>query len=372
MTDNVLDLIKNKPKEDPVLLSPLPLLYYNMKVKMTNINFPYDEVVNQDITNLLYETIKEDLKAGLIPKILIRGHVGLGKSAVALTLMNIANEVLETKYKKEIDRYDCIASDMQEFLRKVNKGITEQCIIIDEFSQLGESGLNSTTDKNWFITYQDLFAQKNIIPISCTPRGGSIYELGVNIILDVIGRNEKTEKTMCKLWYNDVSDGSRLLLGKVNIYVGDILKKDWYRKYRVKKFARMDLLDKHGVPDIRVLERSVITLRVFEGLKEYAQESGRDSLPRELILARTKSELQDEKLVYSMLGESEISNDALVLLGLLAKISKDKIKMLKTPSETREERAVKKTIDVMEKELNKHINRHKSNAKVLEAYNNIK
>jgi len=371
--NNSLSLLFNKKeKKGQPLLSPLTKLYNDIKIEMSNLNFDYSSMINMDITSYLYEQIRQDLMVGLVPKILIRGHVSYGKSAVALTLMDFSNKILEKKNNKTIDRYESITSDQVEFLRKVNSGITEQCITIDEFSQLGESGLNSSTERNWFITYQDLFAQKNIITICCTPRGGSVYEMGVNIILDVVGRNENDKTTFCKVYYNDVSDGSRLLLGSANIYVGEILDKEWYSRYRKKKFARMDLLDKYGVPDIRKLEFSHLTLKIFNELKDFAETTGRGSVPRELILAKSKSILQDEKLMYSMLSESEITNDALVLLGLLAKISQENKKLWRKPTNSMETGEIKKSIDIMERELKKHLKRHEINSKVLTEYRSIK
>lgn len=364
-------LFQKKDRKKQPLLSPLTKIYNDIKVSMSDLNFDYGSVINSDLTSLLYEQIRQDLMIGLVPKILIRGHVSYGKSAVALTLMDFSNKILEEKYSKKINRYKSITSDQIEFLRKVNSGITEQCVTIDEFSQLGESGLNSSTERNWFITYQDLFAQKNIITICCTPRGGSVYELGVNIILDVVGRNEKEKMTFCKIYYNDVSDGSRLLLGSVNIYVGETIEKEWYLKYRKKKFARMDLLDKHGVPDIRKLEFSHLTLKIFNELEKYARLTNRDSVPRELILAKCKSILQEERLMYSMLSESELANDAVVLLGLTAKISKDNKKLMRKPGNSIEAGEIEASIEILKNELKKHLKRHETNSKVLQEYRKI-
>jgi len=57
-------------------------------------------------------------------------------------------------------------------------------------------------------------------------------------------------------------------LGTVNISVAEVLRTDDYKRYKERKFARMDLLKKYGVADIRQLEFSVITLETYNELKD--------------------------------------------------------------------------------------------------------
>lgn len=379
MGSEIMNLIKEKSNKKVIWRgSPIEVIYQNDRDRI----LMNEDIMRRDLTIQFWETIRSDIAFSHNTTILIRGATTSGKSTVGLKIMHEQNNILEEKFKKTINRYESICSDQIEFVRFSNKGETDRCILVDEFSALGMSGFNASTELNSFYTINNIFAQKNILKVYCTP-GRSMYDGIANIILDVIGRDDKKKTTTCKLSYNDFSTGQIFGLGFVIISVGDIIEAKWYQKYREKKFARMDLLDKYGVKDIRDLEFSELSIQVFEKLVNLTKNDQR--IPHEITLLSVKNVLQSNKLIYSITAETELAQRVRGLLNSKHELEKSKRRLEKYKRELArpmvdykyaeiEEKIIGLTdvISELESSFNELYESEKKNAIVLKEYRRIK
>ena len=160
---------------------------------------------------------------------------------------------------------------------------------------MGETGFNATTEQAMYKEHSDLFAQEYIHKISCSP--SHIQDKNSDIILDFMGLDEESKVSQFRVSYRDVTEYMPCVLGVINIYVGDIMEMPFYKKYREKKFKRLDLLKKHGVRNIRELEYSRMVTAVYNEMKELARIKQQSN---EIILSVLDTERRKQKMQYSI------------------------------------------------------------------------
>ena len=334
--------LSTKP-EIPIGIRPrIDYLYYQIKGR----GLTQEEVERNDLTEDFFESLKYRIKYGMLISITIRGETAMGKSTAGIYLKKKINDYLieskkrECKSKKERNdlEFETIASDQIESNRLFMRDWRNVCILIDEYSTMAQSGENATTEQNLYTSYVDIFAQRFVHRIQCTPRSGSMFDMGATYILNIDAVDKKRGTTLATIFYNDPTSmkGIPFPLGFVKIEVNDLIeewrkiediarkekktekdegilniskKKDFYVKYMDKKFKRMDLLDKKGVRDIRELEKAKIILEVYNRCKE-----GVNGIEKELYGGTIKNELtnyleETKVLTYSMIGRENVIED---------------------------------------------------------------
>jgi hypothetical protein len=329
------------------------------------------DVMTRDLTNIFWAVLKSKVDYGEHISITVRGEVRQGKSCVSLAIKDEVNEYISKKLKrKKASNYDTICSDMIEFNRKIMEKKRDIMYSIDEWNQLNSTGESSSTESAVFQAFSEMYAIYHIHYVCCTPKSGSRYDTASTLLLDVYGKRLEDKTTYCRLYYLDPTSLSPPhVLGIVRIDVSKILDTKWYKKYGVKKVKKLELLDKHGVRDIRELEASSITLEAYKELEKLAE--GTERVESELITQVIMDILQKRKLIFSIIGKANIMSPIGALLGLKYAIGKNKRKLVNPKSNVDREQ-VKVFLNELQKHLKKSINRHKKNERTLEEYNNIK
>jgi hypothetical protein len=349
-------------------VDPLTYIYYELRGDLDQTS--YELVLRRDLTAEFWITLKQKIENGGLISIAVRGEVTSGKSTVGLAIKAEVNKlIMELGLNKNIDEYKTIVSDLLEWNRAIMNKEDNVCYLIDEWSELGGSGENSTTEASLYQTQADIAAQRYLHKIQCVPRTGTVYDNTSTILLDTIGRDSKKKTTLCRLYVNDPTDPILTPLGTINVYVGDVIEEDYYKRYRKKKFARISLMDREGVRDIRELEASAITLEAYKQLKGISTIS--EKMPNELITITVKTILQDRKLFYSIVGKVSVENPIRALLGTAYTISKLKRKIADKPMPEQAIKDIKKMIKIMEEKLNGMLKTEQRNVEILEQYNNI-
>lgn len=147
----------------------------------------------------------------------------------------------------------------------------------------------------------------------------------------------------------------------------------WYTKYRKRKFARMDLLDKHAVRDVRELRGAEIREKVIEELKDLTANGKK--VPNELIRATIEIVLQKNKMIYTMLARENIADPIRGILNLLSSINENKIKRDRVNLEKIEGQEkydfYTKVIKKEEEKLKQLLEFNRKLVKILEEYESI-
>lgn len=294
---------------------------------------PEEEAINNNLTETFYETIEGKTENGELINITFRGEVRTGKSLAGISVMEHINQhlkkiglLLKASQERSIkgkdkpvesyNPYYHIFSDQIEFLRFITSGEENVCIIIDEWSKLGGTGINASTEEALYETYSDIFAGKYIHRINCSPR--TIGDPNSNIILEVMGKDTEKKITRCKLVYRFVGEAEMITLGYVDINVAETIEAEFYQSYKEKKFKRMELLDKHGVRDIRELEFAEIVIETYKKLQSYANV---EKVKNELIMAMVGDVRRQKSRIYSIVAENEIMTRTKGLLDMKTTIS---------------------------------------------------
>lgn len=370
------------PSETNITADPLKSLYYQVKDKMISEK----DMLTNDLTETFWFTIKDKIDNKEILNINIRGEVRTGKSTVGTKITWEINKYLKKKglflrrsdervvndsdeeIQKRLDNFQMkwvIQSDQTEFIRFIGLEYENVCILIDEWNRLAKTGMNATTEEALFDYYSDVFAGKYVHRVTTSP--ADVVDNNAIIILDVLGRDREKAVTRCKLTYRNPLDMRMLTLGYVDIYVDDLIIQDFYLAYKEKKFKRMELLDKHGVRDIRELEFAEIVLDTLDELKIMA-EVGR--VNHRLVAAMVDEVRRKHKRIYSMVTLSEISSKVEAILDMIYEYGKylTKVKEAKTP---RQQDKFKKIIFKLEETIKGRVKEQEKLKLVFEKYKAI-
>lgn len=296
---------------------PLDHLYMKVKEKLMSER----EAMAQNITDTFHEDMVVRLQSGEPVNLQCKGKPASGKSTVAGYCAAFLMGLLG-RSTKQMNAF--IYSDQTEFIRFLDQDMRDVAIVIDELNNLAVTGLNSTTERNLFDYFSNVFGQRNIHRISCSPT--ETIDRNAYGILEVIGRDLDMQITRCKYIHRDVARGGQCVLGHVDFNVRDIINKRWYKLYREKKFKRMELLTKHGVRDLREPEYAYISWLVFERLKKSATTI---RPTYDLIKSVVEEVKRKEKRIYSVLVIQDIAYRAKNLLTITYELAKIERKLSK-------------------------------------------
>lgn len=308
-------------KADEIRMDVFKYIYTMYKEQLV----PENEALLNDRTELFKFWINWKIKKKKqLVRLQFRGEVVGGKSIGAMTVMN--EEILPT-LGATIDPYTRIVSDQVEFLRFVKKKESNTCLVTDEYDTTAEGGLNSSTESQIYEAYSDIFAQRFIHQIDCSPR--KIINPNTHIVLEAMDVNMETGINTYKIRYRDPIDQYEITLGYIRLNVLKTLTSEWYQRYREKKFRRMDLLDKHGVRNIRELEFAELIMRVYNKLRKLAIAK---PITQPIILTYLDSEARAMNLQNSELAKLNLISKIKGLLDPITEMQKitKQIKKLRT------------------------------------------
>lgn len=354
-------------KIDP-LVNPLKEAYMELEGKVYDQN----EILKRDVTELLDRARRGCLRNKELWNCAIRGQTGSGKSTVALAIHkenieDMRQYGLMTKEIKHLQQYlyEHIMSDQSEYLRYTMKQEENTHVVIDEFSSLNETGLNATTEKAQYEENSNLFAQRYVHKTSCSP--SYIQDKNAWVILDVIGKDVERGYTRVKVSYRDVVTRNTLLIGHADIYIGEVIKEEFYAKYRKKKFARLSLLDKYGIRDVRELEYSRIIQESYNELKDVCTLIKLDAKQILVTVGKVKRKY---KMQYSLYALNYIVMSVEPLLSLKRKIAETEQKANKIKEEWLQKR-IKQELEVLKGTLGEALKEEERKINIEKEYRSI-
>lgn len=300
-----------------VIITPLRRIYYDYLQKP----IPEVEALENDLTKPFFYEIKWGLIRKYPINIAITGRVGSGKSISGAAIIVFGNRIIcKIEGKKEPDYYKLILGNQVEFMRFAVKDIRNVFVEIDEYAKTAEIGANASTERTIYEYYSDVFAQRYVHRVGISPE--TVLDKNAEFILTFIARGKGFNRF--KLSMREIGGGRMMpmVLGFVDIPIEEVLKSKFYKKYRQKKFRRMELLDKHKIKDIRELEIAEVILLTIEKLKSAAMLGKK--VPHEVIVTAMEMATKDSSGlgIYSEFTKPMIVTHAKSILGLITEISK--------------------------------------------------
>lgn len=277
---------------------------------------PEKDIRTQNITYIYRQELANMINAKETINIQIIGDPTHGKSTLA---SNETAYIMEKLLKKKMkEKY--IHGNQIDYIRAVRKNPEKNiCEQIDEYTTLGETGVNASTEQAWYDTFSDLIAQYYKHRISCSPR--TITDPNAKIILQTYEPDRKNKTTTAQISYRfiDGTTETTQLIGHIKINIANTLEQKWYKQYRQKKEKRMWLLLNKGISDVRKLEEAKAIKKIYQNLKKLAT-TGYSS--NALIRNEIAGQEIEEQLILSIIGRQEIMDQTKGLLDTEAETPK--------------------------------------------------
>lgn len=264
------------------------------------------QVRAQDLTKEFYEElVAMALVDGETLNINVNGQTARGKTTVG---MAITDYILWRLYKKEMTIIN-VYRDQHEFIKAANDGkLHDTVALIDEFSSLDSTGVNSTIEQKNLEHFSDVHAQRKIHRVACSPT--EQLDKNADIFLEVYKKEASAKATRCMLYYRIFKQGiiDRQIIGHVNISVAKILERKWYKDYRERKFAKMELITQHGIFHQRELDYAELMQSVVQELRPLTKHT-RIANNKGIILTYMKKHLARLKLPSTILAEDMLMRE---------------------------------------------------------------
>lgn len=363
------------------MLNNLQSLHYKMKDNYQNGRAPTTlEIASIDITETVNNFIAQAVRDRFYFSVLFTGAQSGGKSISNLTLAyKTAKYLMQLNAfkglkKKDFSMNDYITYDEVEFNELIMKNV-EDCIgVIDELNEMNTGGDNTTVVRQIYISNAEVNAQKFVYRFCATPRVNSFYEHTSLLVFRSIGMDRANKLNYWIVYYNDPADTEKYPIGLYISDISEILEEKWYQKYKKKKFARMNLLNKHGVRDVRELRNAKVILQVFNALKDSTKFGTK--IKTETISGQIDLVLHREKLIYTSLAKANTLEPIKALISLkhaieLYKIEQGKLNPEK-PNFREKYEMYKELIKRDEKTLNDLVEFREKLVKILNEYEAIK
>lgn len=306
---------------------------------------PEEEIENNDMTALLDAEEDEMIKRGEIIIEQINAKMRLGKSTMGIKRgLNIFKKLQRHGYRSRNSKFGMknIARDDQEYSKLMrDPNLAQTCIVTDEGNELEGTGENVTVERALKKVFSDVQAGRYVHRINCAPR--DTLDPNTDIILNVISINHKAKTTRAKLYYRYFEGGIEYtqLLGYVDTYVGDIIKRweeikkvfyktkktekdkeiieqarkeDFYVEYMIKKYEKMELITKEGIFKPRILDYAEAIANAINELQDLTKIPS--VLNKDLVKNQVKIEFRNLKIPTSIVGDQLATNEAYGLLKL--------------------------------------------------------
>lgn len=306
-----------------------------------------DDLKKIDMTEEFWREIESEIKSDELVNITINAKVRMGKSTLGIYISKRLYELLIMhKKRKDTTPFGMwnIARDQQEYSKMMRNPDTRFTVIMtDEINALEDTGENVSVEKALNNVYADVQAGRYVHRVSCSPR--NITDPNSDIILEVVAVDRKKMLTHCHLFYryHSAEYGGTLnqLLGYVNFDVSEIIKtwekeakkyffkrkksdndkrilkrymkEDFYVDYIVKKYEKMDLLNKEGILRPRELDYAEVVLEIAERMRSLMRFNiiSRDNIESNVYIAYRK-----KKIPVSLEGINEATKKIASILRL--------------------------------------------------------
>ena len=306
-----------------------------------------EEILNIDMTNKFGKEIDRRVKNRELAKIQVNAPTRSGKSTVGIILglwiLNLINKYFrELAYSKKFSMNNMCRDD-QEYTRKMrNPDLMYDVLVIDEQNALEKTGENATTESAQKQVFQEVQAGRYVHPIYVCPEGD--MDNDTNIKLEVRNR----EEGMCHCYLSYKIKGSWILLGYVDFDVSNLIKnwkkveprffkflkskedkdrkfieywekKDFYIEYMIKKYQKMELMNREGILRPRELDYAGIVLEVVEKTKDLVEIISIQRI-RNPIQSYVEMEFKKQKIPVSMVGVEQTTRRVLSILTMISSL----------------------------------------------------
>lgn len=331
----------------------------------------HEDLFERDVTQEFMDTISFHIRKKIPLRIKSSGQSSKGKSTG--TLLLITNDVMERlnngqitqerakQLIEELQILNQVASDGIEATRIMNETRDFEPVMIDDYSELNETGANSSAEKGRLNSEMALNAQNHNNMYFCSISRDTMYNTYCQYELIVISRVDETKEIIYLLYYQP-DTGTKVPVGKVVLDVSSILNTPLETKYREKKVKRMRLLKDKGIRDIRELEAAYYTRILYDRMKDFP--GTKESVIGILGIALMKI-LREQKAVFSMVSEGIIITRTSSLLALTIAKRKEEAKLL-TPKNNADQ--ITKAVEIMQSYLDDNLKELDLRIKIMEEY----
>jgi ABC-type dipeptide/oligopeptide/nickel transport system ATPase component len=245
------------------------------------------------------------------------GERASGKSLTMCLIVDYINRKI--KHPMSIKQIFADQTEFADYVREKNP--QDQCVGIDEWSTMSETGSGATTEQAWLNYISDVMAQKFVHRISCSP--STIVDSGANIVLETIGKDVDRKITRALCSYRIVKPEGEItqLVGYIDFFVGEILNKEWYIQYRKKKFKRMEMLNVHGIQNPRELGQAEVVREVYTEIRELAKYR---PVTRPIVKAWLDMKKREKKQLQSIIMNEEMTEKIIGLLTIEREMNRAK------------------------------------------------
>lgn len=310
-----------------------------------------EETAQEDMTEELDIELEEEIKRGEIVIIQINAKPRMGKSTVgqkyALKLFNWMKKYKQIESTRQFGMAN-IARDDQEFTKRMRDyKMVYNVLVTDEDNALEKTGENASVEEAQKNVFSNIQAGRYIHRVCCSPTG--TIDPNADIRLEIITRDKGV--TYARLYYRLIRADTPMwiLLGHVKVDVSDIIKvwetkvkkrffqwlryrkeederflqewarKDWHVMYCVKKYEKMDLMNREGILRPRELDYADIMINVMNSLTNLAKIG---ILDRKIIRSYVESEFRKKKIPLSIVGASLTSDRVEGILNMYKNITR--------------------------------------------------
>lgn len=315
-----------------------------------------NDIEKIDCTDMFWAELSVMIDEGELVNININAPPTSGKSVTGFA---IATRLMKEKFNKEFGIMD-IDRDQQEFSKTMRDATIKNTVrVIDEWNELELTGENSTIEQTLYNVFSDVMAQRFVHKISCSPKDTA--DKNALIFLQVESTDKRNKVNHCKLFYRIFFGGMEItqLLGFVDIYVGDVIKQQWYKDYRRRKFEKMHLILDEGIFQPRKLEYAKVIKEVVDKLKLLTRISM--AINVNIVRNYIKIAARKYKIPQTILGEELATKDVLGILDFYKAMHRINRQVKKL-----EEMRAKGSIEEVDYELQK-MDLEKINLQIIEA-----
>jgi len=316
--------------------------------KMFKYSLSNEEVLKNDLTVKLLKELEREVRNGEIISGQINAKPRMAKSTIAILLGKFIFELLKKYGYKETDSefsMDNMARDQGERAKKMREPERMHDIIVtDESNALEDTGENATVEKAQREVFSDVQAGRYIHGIFVCPEG--TMDKNTDWKLEVRNRSEGI--VHCRVYYYMRSSMyyGWILIGVANFDVSALIKnwlkvepkffeylkhgkekdkkyidywckQDFYVEYMVKKYEKMELMNREGIMHARDLDYAQIRFNAVTALKPLA-ELPFISLQRlkNNVKAKVETEFKKKKMPLSILGREQEAERVMSYLGM--------------------------------------------------------
>ena len=305
---------------------------------------PTEEVKKRDLSEDFWMELDSQVKLGEIIIIQFWAKPRMAKSTNGITVGQKIWEMLLLHRIRTDGEFNIknIARDQQEYSKIMMNPDTKNTVIVtDESNELSKTGENSSIDNALNRVFSDVQAGRYVHRVNCCPQ--EMIDQNADIILECISTDAESMTNLCYLYYRMFKGGfaTNILIGYVEIYVGDLIKnwvkvkpiflkdkrtkkeekliedwrkKDFYIDYMVRKYKKMELITREGIKKPQLLEYAQIILKVVDILKPLARFG--NLIDKDTMRNYVRIECRKQRVFTSLIGDELMTKEVNGVLSL--------------------------------------------------------